>query len=53
MNWATDQIQTMRDSGRTFNIFTVPRATVVCEGILEQEKLSGRTYSTFLESCAP
>lgn len=40
MNMAVDQIQVMKDTNKTFNIFSVPRTTVLCEDVLEKENLA-------------
>lgn len=44
MNMAVDQIQVLKDQNKTFNIFSVPRTTVLCEDVLEKEKLAHCTY---------
>lgn len=44
MNMAVDQIQVLKDQNKTFNIFSVPRTTVLCEDVLEKERLAHCTY---------
>jgi hypothetical protein len=40
MNMAVDQIHALKEGNKTFTILVVPRTTVLCENVLEQEQLS-------------
>ena len=43
MNMAVDQIHALKEGNKTFTILVVPRTTVLCENVLEQEQLSHGT----------
>jgi hypothetical protein len=46
MNMAVDQVHSLKDANKTFTILSVPRTTVLCENVLEQEQLSSGTENS-------
>jgi hypothetical protein len=53
MNWIADQVHHLKETNKTFTILSVPRTTVLCEALIDQEKLRDGSFFDFLhkKSC--